>query len=102
MSKVLLNFFQKIVRVWGETPRFFYILLTARRMISINKFMKVKNLIYPPFSFGRVFTKNLYDIRLAIDAIRVPKPPIFTPINKPFQLSVNPDKSSAEGTLLKI
>ncbi len=31
MSKVLLNFFQKIVRVWGEPPKVFYYLKSILR-----------------------------------------------------------------------
>lgn len=45
---------------------------------------------------------NLYEIKLAIEAIKVPKPPILVPIINAGKLSVKFDKSSADGTLLTI
>ena len=45
-------------------------------------------------------TMNLYEIRLAIDAINVPKPPMLVPTINAGKLSVKFDKSSAAGTLL--
>ncbi len=39
-------------------------------------------------------------MRLASDAMIVPSPPIFTPINSAFPLSVKPESITAAGTLL--
>ena len=48
------------------------------------------------------FAMSLNEIRLAIDAIRVPRPPRFTPMSRLFILSVNPERSMAAGTFEKI
>ena len=48
------------------------------------------------------FCKNLKEIKLAIDAIKVPKPPIFTPIRSSLPLLVKPDNKILAGTLEKI
>ena len=42
------------------------------------------------------------EIRLAMDAISVPRPPRFVPIISALILSEKPDSSSAAGTLLII
>ena len=42
------------------------------------------------------------DIRLAMEAIRVPRPPMFVPIISAFSLLVKPERSIAHGTLLII
>ena len=55
---------------------------------------------YFPFPSGTSLTYCLYDIRLAIEAISVPRPPILTPSARFFILCVNPDSRSAAGTLL--
>ena len=69
---------------------------TAKKTIfhTVNNRMYLP--LYSPFSLA-IF---LYEIRLAIDAINVPKPPRFVPTISPAILSVNPDKSNAAGTLL--
>ena len=43
---------------------------------------------------------NLYVIRLAMLAMRVPRPPKLVPITRASQLSVNTDRRIAAGTLL--
>ena len=57
---------------------------------------------YFPLKFLFSFAIYLKLIRLAMDAIRVPRPPILVPTIKARQLSVKPDKRSAAGTLLII
>ena len=37
-----------------------------------------------------------------MEAMRVPRPPIFTPKSNSFQWSVKPERSTAAGTLLMI
>ena len=44
----------------------------------------------------------LYEMRLAIEAIRVPSPPKLTPISISCHSEVNPESNSAAGTLLII
>ena len=46
------------------------------------------------------FAINLNEIRLAIEAMSVPKPPKFVPIMSAFTSVVKPDNKSAAGTLL--
>ena len=48
------------------------------------------------------FATSLNEIRLAIEAIRVPKPPRFTPMSRLFILSVKPERRMAAGTFEKI
>ena len=70
-----------------------------KRKIKLNTVNIFK---YCDFLSGINSAANLYDIRLAIDAIRVPRPPILTPIRSSNHLSVNPESSKADGTLLII
>ena len=39
-------------------------------------------------------------MRLAREAMRVPRPPTFVPTSRPFQSSVKVERSTAAGTLL--
>ena len=61
---------------------------------------KVNHRKYRPRRSGYSFIKSLYEIKLAIEAISVPSPPILQPTINSLHWSVNPDKSNAAGTLL--
>ena len=74
-----------------------YININATRKIILAT---VKNRRYFPLDTFFFCAMNLYEIRLAIDAINVPKPPILVPTINAGKLSVKFDKSSAAGTLL--
>ena len=55
---------------------------------------------YFPLRFLFSFAIYLKLIRLAMDAINVPRPPRFVPIISARKLSVNPESRMAAGTLL--
>lgn len=63
-------------------------------------FTAVKSAIY--FDDDALELPEIYlnEIRLAIDAMSVPSPPMFVPIISSRILSVKPDNSRAAGTLL--
>lgn len=80
-------------------PKYYLIIYQSARLKTRNPMLnKVKYNRYLPF-LVLVFAINLNEIKLAIEAIRVPRPPILTPINKSLALFENPDKSIAVGTL---
>ena len=58
------------------------------------------NIYFCIFTF--CFWTSLNEIRLAIEAISVPKPPRFTPIRSAFALSVKAESNIAAGTLESI
>ena len=66
------------------------------------EFAAVKQARYLPFSAG--FSRHicLYEIRLAIEAMSVPSPPMFVPTISARTLSVKAESSIAQGTLLII
>lgn len=75
-------------------------LINASDNAKNNMFTAVNIIKYRLIPFGNTVEYNLYDIILAIEAISVPIPPMFTPSSKPFALSVNPESITAAGTLL--
>ena len=77
----------------------FYLIINHNPKFNIRKiiFIIVKVSMYFSVLFFSLAT-NLKEIRLAIDAISVPRPPRLTPINKFFAFSVNFDSRIAAGT----
>ena len=65
-------------------------------------FHSVKTQKKVPFRPGYSPAKNLKEIRLARDAISVPRPPRFTPVRRGAKSAVNPASRMAAGTLLMI
>ena len=70
----------------------------AKRKIMLYK-VNVE-IYFATFIFS--FATNLNEMRLAIDAIRVPRPPRFTPIRSAEAFFVKPERSIAAGTFEKI
>ena len=60
----------------------------------------MNNAKYRPFCNGNSLAISRYEIRLAIEAISVPRPPRFVPMIRERIFSVNPESRIAAGTLL--
>ena len=73
--------------------------ITRSEKFNAEKMMKYAGLFVLPSS---EFLKSLKEIRLAIDAIKVPSPPIFTLKSNSVEFAVKPESKIAAGTLLII
>ena len=78
---------------------FCYLIIIHNPKLRIKKTIFTKenvSMYLPILTFS--FAINLNEIRLAIDAIKVPSPPRFTPISKSLAFSVNFERRIAAGT----
>ena len=76
------------------------IFATPNNTIKNKRLYIVKYNIYFPRSLEYSFETYLKDIKLAMDAINVPRPPKFVPIINFSYCSVKPESNKAAGTLL--
>ena len=72
----------------------------AARITRKIRFQTVKTFRKAPFFSGYARVYDWKEIKLARDAMRVPRPPRFTAVSRAGKLSVNPDSRIAAGTLL--
>ena len=80
---------------------YYFIILQMHKSTARNStFANVKYARYLPLAPLSCLATYLNEIRLAMDAIRVPSPPRLVPTIRSVYLSVNPDSSTAAGTLL--